>query len=297
MRGVAAVRAGRAPGPHGGLAAAFGSDARGWVEGRIDNGFAALAMGLPSEADLARESGEDVDPDAIRVARRTMRSALGRAYAGGLAAFHAELAIPRPSAPTPPAPAGGAAQWALGLFVDGDGIRGLELAHRQLAEADNMTERLGALSAIAFQPDAARACARGLRPALCDGAAHPRQVVRAAGADPRARDARAGARLMNHHGFSLANPNRVRSLIGGFSANQTRVQPGRRRGLRPARGNRRCPRSDQSADRRAAADRHAILALARGGPPRPCQSHAEAHRRQARRCRPTSRDIVTRSLG
>jgi aminopeptidase N len=26
---------------------------------------------------------------------------------------------------------------------------------------------------------------------------------------------------MGHHAFSLSNPNRVRSLIGGFSANQT----------------------------------------------------------------------------
>ena len=26
---------------------------------------------------------------------------------------------------------------------------------------------------------------------------------------------------MNHRGFSLANPNRVRALIGGFTANQT----------------------------------------------------------------------------
>src|ERR1700730_3640344 len=26
--------------------------------------------------------------------------------------------------------------------------------------------------------------------------------------------------LMNHRGFSIANPNRVRSLIGGFTANQ-----------------------------------------------------------------------------
>jgi len=27
--------------------------------------------------------------------------------------------------------------------------------------------------------------------------------------------------LMAHHAFSLANPNRVRALIGGFTANQT----------------------------------------------------------------------------
>ena len=32
--------------------------------------------------------------------------------------------------------------------------------------------------------------------------------------------------LMRHHGFSLANPNRVRSLIGGFTANQeTSTEP------------------------------------------------------------------------
>src|SRR6185437_389452 len=111
-------------------------------------------MSLPPEADIAREIGEDVDPDAIHAARVSLRGALGRAYAGGLAALHAELAGDAPFSPD----AAGAGRralrsTALGLFVDGDTIRGLELAHRQLAEADNMTERLGALTAIAFKPD------------------------------------------------------------------------------------------------------------------------------------------------
>ena len=48
-----------------------------------------MAMGLPTEADIAREIGEGVDPDAIHTARKAMRGALGRTYAGALAALHA----------------------------------------------------------------------------------------------------------------------------------------------------------------------------------------------------------------
>ena len=51
--------------------------------------FAALAMSLPTEADIAREIGEDVDPDAVYAARKAMRGALGRAHAEELAALHA----------------------------------------------------------------------------------------------------------------------------------------------------------------------------------------------------------------
>ena len=121
-----------------------------------------------------------------------LRGALGRAYGGALAALHAELADSSPFSPDAAAAGRRALRnVALGLFVDGDVIQGLELAHRQLAEADNMTERLGALTAIAFKPDdRARTCARGVWPALRDGAADPRQMVRAAGPDSRARDAR-----------------------------------------------------------------------------------------------------------
>ena len=133
---------------------AFGALIEDVRAGRIDHAFAALAMGLPTEADIAREIGEDVDPDAIHAARMGLRGALGRTYAGALAALHAELA--NSSAFSSDAAAAGRRALrnvALGLFVDGDVIQGLELAHRQLADADNMTERLGALSAIAFKPD------------------------------------------------------------------------------------------------------------------------------------------------
>ena len=186
LRGVKAIRAGRAPERDGGLATAFGALIEDARLGRIDRAFAAMAMGLPTEADIAREIGEDVDPDAIYAARKALRGALGRAHGAALAALHAELADASPFSPDAAAAGRRALRnTALALFVDGDVIQGLELAHRQLADADNMTERLGALTAIAFKPDDAREHAlEAIWPALRGGAAHPRQMVRAASAHP-----------------------------------------------------------------------------------------------------------------
>ena len=222
LRGVKAIRAGRAPERNGGLAAAFGALIEDVRAGRIDHAFAALAMSLPTEADIAREIGEDVDPDAIYAARKGLRGALGRAYAGALAALHAELADSSPFSPDAAAAGRRALRnVALGLFVDGDVIQGLELAHRQLADADNMTERLGALSAIAFKPDDAREHALdafgrryAAEPLILDKWFALQAQIPERETLERVRG------LMNHHAFSLANPNRVRALIGGFTANQ-----------------------------------------------------------------------------
>jgi aminopeptidase N len=222
LRGVKAIRDGRAPERNGGLAAAFGALIEDVRAGRIDHAFGALAMSLPTESDIAREMGEDVDPDAIHAARSGLRGVLGRTYSGALAALHAELADASPFAPDAAAAGRRALRnVALGLFVDGDAIRGLELAHRQLAEADNMTERLGALSAIAFKPDDNRE--RALDAFGRRYAAEPLILDKwfALQAQIPERETLERVRgLMNHHAFSLANPNRVRSLIGGFTANQ-----------------------------------------------------------------------------
>ncbi|MFX5656637.1 aminopeptidase N C-terminal domain-containing protein, partial [Acinetobacter baumannii] len=41
-----------------------------------DPAFAAQALSLPSEADIAREIGGEVDPDAIQTARLVLRRAI-----------------------------------------------------------------------------------------------------------------------------------------------------------------------------------------------------------------------------
>jgi aminopeptidase N len=223
LRGVNAIRSGRAPERNQGLTSAFGAlidDARA---GRIDPAFAAQAMMLPTEADIAREIGEDVDPDAIYAARKALRGALGRNHASALADVHEWLAGSEPFSPDAESAGRRALRnVALALYTDGDIIDGLERAHRQLAESDNMTERFGALAQIVLKPNAGRERASdafsrryAMEPLILDKwFALNAQIPERETLD-RVRT------LMNHRGFSMSNPNRVRALIGGFTANHT----------------------------------------------------------------------------
>ncbi len=223
LRGVKAIRAGRAPERNAGLVAAFGALIEDARAGRIDPAFAALAITLPSEADIARDIGEDVDPDAIYAARRTLRGGLGRAHGEALVELHRQLADSSPFNPDAAAAGRRALRnGALALFVDGNVIDGLALAHGQLREADNMTERLGALATIALKPSSTRehtldAFGRryAMEPLILD-----KWFALQAQIPERETLERVRA-LMTHRGFSMSNPNRVRALIGGFSANHT----------------------------------------------------------------------------
>ena len=223
LRGVAAIRGGRAPERNQGLVSAFGALIEDARAGRIDAAFAAQAMTLPTEADIAREIGEDVDPDAIYAARKTLRGALGRKHARALADLHEWLADSSPFSPDAEAAGRRALRnVTLALYADGDVIEGLELAHRQLAEADNMTERFGALTQIVLKPNAGRERASdafsrryAMEPLILDKwFALNAQIPERETLD-RVRS------LMGHRGFSMSNPNRVRALIGGFTANHT----------------------------------------------------------------------------
>ncbi len=223
LRGVKAIRAGRAPERNAGLIAAFGALIEDARAGRIDQAFAALAMTLPSEADIAREIGEDVDPDAIYAARKTLRGALGRQHGDALGDLHASLGNSRPFSPDAEAAGRRALRnVALALYADGDIVDGLVRAQAQLSEADNMTERFGALTQIVLKPNSARehtsdAFSRryALEPLILD-----KWFALQAQIPERETLDRVRA-LMSHRGFSMSNPNRVRALIGGFTANHT----------------------------------------------------------------------------
>jgi aminopeptidase N len=223
LRGVAAIRAGRPPDRSVGLISAYGALIEDARAGRIDSAFAAHAMTLPTEADIAREIGEDVDPDAIYAARKALRGALGRTHGRALTDLHDRLQVSGSFSPAAEAAGRRALRnVALALFVDGDVIEGLERAHRQLAEADNMTERFGALTQILLKPNAGRERASdafsrryAMEPLILD-------KWFALNAQIPERDTLDRVRsLMCHRGFSMSNPNRVRALIGGFTANHT----------------------------------------------------------------------------
>jgi len=223
LRSVKAIRAGRRPERNPGLVAAFGgliADARA---AKIDPAFAALSLALPSEADLAREIGEDVDPDAILAARKALRGALGRTHGAALANLYERMGDSAPYSPD--AEAAGRRSLrngALALYTDGDVISGLELAERQFQGAENMTLRLGALSVIAFNPSSAREHALdafgrryAMEPLILDKWFALQAQIPERGTLERVRG------LMRHKGFSTSNPNRVRALVGGFTANHT----------------------------------------------------------------------------
>ena len=65
----------------------------------LEPAFVAQVMALPSENDIAREIGRDVDPDAIFAARRALRAEVGRDLAAPLAETHARLNARAPFSP------------------------------------------------------------------------------------------------------------------------------------------------------------------------------------------------------
>jgi aminopeptidase N len=215
-RSSAAIRQGGEPLTDARLAEAIGHLV---ATSAADPAFAALATGLPSESDMAREIGADVDPDAIGRAVDGLRQAIGRAIAGIARETYARLDAERGFSPDG-ASAGRRALKAqlLRYLVAADPGAGGETARRQYAQADNMTDRMAALAALLIAEP-------GLRdPALEDFATRFAEdplildmwfglQARIGGADSVAR-MRA---LTRHPRFTIANPNRARALIGTFA--------------------------------------------------------------------------------
>ncbi len=220
IRSASAIRAGGAAHDAKGFCDAAAQLLANW---RADPAFAAQALALPSESDIARELGRDVDPDAIHMARGAVRQALGAALAAGLREAHDDLSEPLPYKPDA-AGAGRRAmkQAALDLLVAADKDEGGARAMRQFQSADNMTDMFGALAAMtlngASQRDQALDSffrAHAADPLVLDKWFALQAMIPEHGALERVRA------LMGHHAFSMTNPNRLRSLIGSFAANPT----------------------------------------------------------------------------
>ena len=218
---VAARRAGAATRPNPGLSAALGAvlDAAD-----LEPAFKALALTLPSESDIAREIGQDVDPDAIFAARAAQRSAVGRALGDALGVAYAAMGDTggfRPDA----ASAGRRAlkNVALDLMAATGAPEAMTRAARQYESADNMTDRMAALTALLPHRGAERsqALAEFYQRYQDDPLVVDKWFALEAGApDPgtleRVRE------LTSHPAFSFANPNRTRALVGTFAqANPT----------------------------------------------------------------------------
>ncbi|MGZ3283482.1 MAG: DUF3458 domain-containing protein, partial [Xanthobacteraceae bacterium] len=192
-------------------------------DGTLEPAFIALALTPPGESDLAREIGRDVDPDAIFAARFALQAEMGKHLAGSLFDHYRRLSESRPYTPD----AAGAGRRALrntclSLLVATRRRDAISLAARQYQAADNMTDRMAALSTLSLCDVPERAATLDDFYARYEG--DPLIIdkwftLQATIPEPGTLD-RVKA-LTAHPAFSFTNPNRVRALIHAFAlANQ-----------------------------------------------------------------------------
>ena len=186
----------------------------------LDPAFVGEAVLLPSEAFLGDQL-KVVDPAAIRAVREALRGRLGRELEGAWRGAYAACAANR-FAYTPAAKGlRRLRSVALGYLGAAGTADAPALALAQFEGADNMTDRQGAFTMLASSdaPERETAIAAFLDRYRGDALVLDKwfttQAISTREDTPDAVEA-----LAAHPDFTIANPNRLRSLVGAFAANQ-----------------------------------------------------------------------------
>ncbi|MEX0753274.1 MAG: aminopeptidase N C-terminal domain-containing protein, partial [Xanthobacteraceae bacterium] len=186
---------------------------------RLEPAFVAQTLTLPGDSDIAREIGHDIDPDAIFNARKILRAAIGRRLTAKLSETYGRMTDRGPYSPDAQSAGRRSLKNAcLDLLAAGAEADWIGRAFRQYENADNMTDRMAALSILSLHDVAQRAAAiddfyrrYAADPLILD----KWFALQAAMPDPKTLDR--VKTLIAHPAFSFANPNRVRALIGTFA--------------------------------------------------------------------------------
>lgn len=188
----------------------------------LDPAMVALMLQLPGEA-LMHQLADTIHPAAIHDARNFVRVALAGALKDNLLDIYNRFNTPidyRPEADQ--IGRRSLKNAALGyLMLVGD--TGAELAWLQYQQADNMTDKAAALSALVNSPVAADYATQALK--TFEQQYRDEALVMNLWLQIQAINSQSGGlsrveALMEHSAFTMNNPNKVRSLIGGFcSAN------------------------------------------------------------------------------
>ena len=189
----------------------------------LDPAFVAEVVLLPSESFIGDQLAV-LDPEAVFRAREGLRRDLGRALDGQWrAAYDGER---RPYEYTPAAKGlRRLRNVALGFMAASGADDADKLAFTQFEAADNMTDRQSALGTLANGDDdrvgGERVAALDIfynryrdNPLVLD------KWFQTQALSTRADTAAQVAELAAHPDFTLANPNRARSLLGAFGVNQ-----------------------------------------------------------------------------
>ncbi|AZT83343.1 aminopeptidase N [Marinobacter sp. NP-4(2019)] len=185
----------------------------------LDQALVAKMLQLPSEAYLI-ELADSPDVQAIHRARERVLSHLAVSLREDLLACYQRNAVVGTYELTPEAIAGRSLRnTALAWLLHIDDEEGRDLAVRQFREADNMTDRLGALRALVnsgFVADREQALETFYRQFSGDP-----QVVEqwfsVQSSSPSTGSLDQIRQLMSHEAFDWKNPNKVRAVIGVFA--------------------------------------------------------------------------------
>ncbi len=217
IENTAAIHAGKAAHDDEGLLAAL---AAVMSDAALEPAFVALMLTMPSGADIAREIGKDVDPDAIHAARDRLRATIGTRHRQVLRETYDRMGETGPYSPDA-ASAGRRALKNVCLdLLAAAGTAATALAARQYHDASNMTDRMAALATLSLRaaPERQAALDDFYRrysgdPLIIDKWLSLQAAIPEAATLDRVRA------LTKHAAFSLTNPNRVRALLGGFGHN------------------------------------------------------------------------------
>jgi aminopeptidase N len=195
------------------LAQALGTTAS---EASLSAAYRAEFLKLPSESDIARELGKNVDPDAVRKAYEALRATIGHKIKAALAEIYDGSAASGPFSPDAESAGKRALRSAtLDLLVGTGEATEIERGLRHYREASNMTDAIAALSILSHLKMRDEVLADFYaswqdEPLVLD----KWFAVQARATRPDSVETVQA--LLSHPKFSLKNPNRVRALIGSF---------------------------------------------------------------------------------
>ncbi|MBX9606364.1 MAG: aminopeptidase N [Gammaproteobacteria bacterium] len=214
LAAIAEIRAGRQPHWPEAFVEACG---RVIADSAADPAFAAEALSLPAAGYIA-EQLDEVDPEAILAARLGLRRHLAARFEHEWHKLYMANVLPGPYSPdAESAGRRSLRNLALGFLVELETPDTQQLAMSQLTDADNMTDAMAALTALANCDCPARAQALDWfyakwkdEPLVVDKWFSVQASSRLPGALDDVR------RLLAHPAFDLRNPNKVRAVIGAF---------------------------------------------------------------------------------
>ncbi|MFZ6772708.1 aminopeptidase N [Undibacterium sp. SXout7W] len=194
----------------------------------LDPSFRELVLTLPSEAMIAEEFAV-VDPQAIHTARQFVRATLSRYLRTDLFQAYEHNLTPGQYSPDAQSMAKrGLKNLALSYLLESSDEQTFSLAKAQFDEAENMTDRLAALTALSNfsgteeqQAVALKALHKFYKKFKKEALVIDKWFMLQATA--RTTDVATVRELMTHPAFTLSNPNRARSLAFNFcNANPAR---------------------------------------------------------------------------